>query len=170
MAEQAQAAKSSSTVVMGCKMPNGHVMVLEEFYEGQEATPNGFRKVVMSRRVEGVEPIKLNGNAVPFGIQSLHPIVGGYGLTYNVPADFANKWMDMHEHDPIVKNKIIFIASNRDAAEKTAKENEQRRSGLEPLDPEFRKDKDGRIVPNDPRFPRSMSPNLTAPHRAERDG
>lgn len=166
MTEQAQTQKSARTVTVGCKMPNGLILQLWKFHEETEIGPGGQSRKAQVARPDG-DPVRLNGFAAPVGgPQPKHLILGGYGLTPGIDADFMERWMKENALSTLVKNKIVYVAATRDAAESKAEEMASIRSGLEPLDPTHSTAKDGRIVPNDPRFPRSMNPNLSAVHQA----
>jgi len=169
MAEvQQNVPKSANTVTVGCKMPGGLLLQLTKGYEENEPVMGGgSRKVTVYRR-DG-EKVKLNGCAVPVGApQPRHMIIGGYGLTPNVKADFINEWMRQNADSKLVKNNLVFIAASRDAAESKAEEQAAVKSGMEPLDPTFTVGKNGAVIPSDPRYPRSLNPNLTSPHTADR--
>lgn len=62
-------------------------------------------------------------------------IVGGYGITENIPADFMTEWLRRNPRHPAVVNKLIFTHAETASAEAIAKEHKGQRSGLEPLDP-----------------------------------
>jgi len=168
MADQVQVPKSSKTVTVGCKMPGGLVLRLFQMNtEHEQVMGGGSREVKVARMKD--EAVRINGCAVPIGgPQPKHMIIGGYGLTHGVDAEFFAEWMRQNAESKLVKNNMIFVASSRDAAESKAEEQAEIKSGLEPLDPTFITAKDGRIVPNDPRYPRSINPNITALHTAER--
>ena len=167
MSEQVQAAKSSKTVSVGCKLPNGHILQLFAPHKEVEVGPGGQSRTIEVHRPTG-EQVRLNGCATPVGgPQPKYLILGGYGITPNVPADFMEKWMEANKDSLLVKNKLIYVAPTRDAAEAKAEEMADIKSGLEPLDPSFSTDKKGNITPADPRFPRSMNPNLSAVHKAD---
>ena len=167
MSEQEQVSKSTKTVTVGCKMPGGLILQLYEMHDEKEATPNGFRDIKVARPAG--DPVRINGCAVPVGgPQPKHMVLGGYGLTPGVDADFFAKWLKQNEHSMLVKNKLIFSANSRDSAESKAEEMAKVRSNLEPLNPTFTTDKNGRIIAADPRYPKPANPNLTVPHTADR--
>ncbi len=62
-------------------------------------------------------------------------IIGGYGLTEQVPAEFITEWLKQNAKHPAVINKHIFIHSETASAESIAKEHRELKTGLEPIDP-----------------------------------
>lgn len=160
-------AKSAKTVVMACKLPGGLRMRLFKMYEEAEPVMGGGSRMVQRARQEGPS-IVLNGCAIAVGGQMpKHQIVGGYGLTTNVPADFAEEWMKQNSESALVKEGLVWVVNSRDAAEKKATDMEEVRSNLEPLDVTT-SIKKGQEVHNDPRWPRTINPNVTTPQTADR--
>ena len=167
MTEQVQTPKAAKTVTVACKMPNGLLLHLQEEYTDHEQTPNGVRDIKRHRKVG--EGVTVNGCAMPVGVPNppKKQLVGGYALTRGVDAEFWAKWVEQNKDAPYVKNGIIFAMPNRDAVEDKAEEQEAIKSGLEPLNPSFSVKKDGTVVPDDPRFPRSIS-GVSAIHTGAR--
>ncbi|QPF81669.1 hypothetical protein IC762_17750 [Bradyrhizobium genosp. L] len=134
-----------------------------------EAAPGGGRMLKLeSRAVALSDPIKINGPAVPFGATPPFVIAGGYALTPNVPGDFMEKWMEANKDSPMVKNNVIFVQKSDAAAQKQAKEQKEVQSGLERLDVRMVR-KGERMVPRDPRWPKSVNPNLSVVATDTRD-
>lgn len=98
----------STTCVVGCKLPHGLRVDLKVGAE--------------------VIQIELKG-------RNAARIVGGYGMTANVPADAFDVWMDEHKHFPYVRNGFVFKHSDMASARAHAKEMRNERTRLEPLDP-----------------------------------
>lgn len=163
---ETQAPKAAKTYTVACKLPMGMLLHLQEPYEDHEQTPNGVRKVTRHRKVG--DGIYVAGPAMPVGVPDAprKRITGGYALT-RVPAEFWEKWIEQNKTAPYVVNETIFATPSRDATEQRAEEQEKVKSGLEPLDPTFTLGKDGAIVPNDARFPRSIG-GVSAIHTGER--
>jgi hypothetical protein len=162
-----QAPKSAKTVTVACKLPNGVVLHVDEMVEEHEPVMGGgTRKIQVARRRP--ETAVINGNAVAVGQTPRHQMFMGYAMTPDVDADLWAKWLEQHKDSLMVKNKLIFAMAGRDNIEAKAKEHADQRSGLEPLDPTFKVGTNGAIIPNDPRYPRSMNPNLSAVHQADR--
>lgn len=62
-------------------------------------------------------------------------VIGGYGLTENVPADFFAEWMKSHADQPYVKKGMIFAQERLNMVEGQAREQAAIKSGFERLDP-----------------------------------
>lgn len=124
----------ASTVTVACKIPNG--LILRVFNQEEYDEPvlgGGVRKA--KRAVQVGNPVKIDGPAVPFGMQPNSPISGGYALTAGVDADIWTKWLEQNADLDAVKNKLVFAHARQDSAAAEARENETRVSGLQPIDP-----------------------------------
>lgn len=139
---QALAAPSVKTtskaafVTVACKVPTGVVLQLCKKTIWMEDTPSGARERVRFDPFGETYTVQGPATAVgstPRGYKA--PLVaGGYALTPNIPADFFAKWMEQHELNPIVKNKMIFAHGSKADTIKEAHELKFTRSGFEPLD------------------------------------
>jgi hypothetical protein len=99
-----------TTCIVGCKLPHGLTLELR--------TDDG--------KVVGKHTLKGNNAA---------RIVGGYGLTENIPIDFMNEWLKRNAEHAAVKSHAVFIHTNLRGAEARAKEGRELKTGLEPIDP-----------------------------------
>jgi len=97
------------TVVVGCKLPHGLQIDLP---------------------ISGaIERIHLRGN-------NDARIIGGYGLTPNVPADAFKQWLLNHKDFKYVRKGMVFIESDMARARSRAKEmRNEAKTGMEPLNP-----------------------------------
>jgi hypothetical protein len=96
-------------VTIGCKLPHGLII---------EARDNSGEIV----------RVTLNGaNAAR--------IVGGYGITENVPADVWNAWLKKHAKFPAVINGQVFVHTDLKSVEGEAKNRRNVASGFESIDP-----------------------------------
>ncbi len=125
----------TATVTVACKLPNGVVLRVFEMITGVEQTPMGQVKIPQSRQVG--KSIAINGVGLPRGMIRDEPLVAGYALTYNVPKDFWDLWIEQNKHADVVLNGLIFA---HERAEKTASQaKRQRKDGvtsmMEGLDP-----------------------------------
>jgi hypothetical protein len=100
-------------VTVACKLPKG--LILE---------------------IAGRPRVTVNGFSTPYGVVPQHTIIGGYGLTPNVDADFFEEWMMLNEGLDLVKNRFIFAYPKTADASANAKEMAAEKSGLEALDPD----------------------------------
>lgn len=146
----------SGTVTVACNVATtGIVLQLYEFEESEEPVLGGGtrrRKVAVSIG----DPITIFGTAIAKGVVPRCEILMGYALTRNVDAQFMKKWMHDNARSPLVINGGIKAwASERDN-KGWVKENESRKSGLQPLD--MRLDEKGR--PYDQRVPRKRNTGI----------
>jgi len=100
---------NTDTVIVGCKLPNGlHLEVKNKDGEKIRVTVAG-------------------ANA--------SRIIGGYGLTPNVPAEFMSEWFKRNARHPAVIGHNIFIHADEASARDIAKERAKVETGLEGIDP-----------------------------------
>lgn len=122
-----------TTVVIGCKLPNGLLMELITPHSRPESLmpgPPGKR-------------VKLNG-ANTNVIARLNPADPAYGVT-EVEEGFAKAWFKANADADYIKNGIIFMVASQAAFKAEAMDrHEEVRTKLEPLNPEPAKD--ARIV------------------------
>jgi hypothetical protein len=128
--------ESTRTVTVACKLPNGLILQLEEWVDVPQPGPGGTRMVKESRRIGAKYTVR--GNRLPFGVVPDFQMTSnnnGYALTPGIPKEFWDQWLDAHKDMDIVVNKLIFACPTTTDVRAIARENEGRRSGLEPLDP-----------------------------------
>lgn len=113
--------KGASTVVIGCKLPHGLVMELG---------------IVEQKVGTGTQLVKGTGYRA-FVVKGANAarIVGGYGVTPGVPADFATEWFKVNANLKFVKDGLLFMVDRADAAKSEAKDRRDVTSGLEAIDP-----------------------------------
>jgi hypothetical protein len=136
------------TVTVGCKVPNGLLLRVFKMVEGTEPVlGGGSRKTKVA--AQAGETIRINGFSLPrgpdFDPDRAHAVVGGFGLTHGVDADFFHEWMSQNKDSDLVKNGLIFAHESAESARSEAAEKKSEVSGLEPL----RQDRD-------PRAPRTI--------------
>jgi hypothetical protein len=148
--------RSGEKVTVACKLPHGLILRVFNKTTRREAILGGG-----TREFEVFEPdpniaIRIHGNVAPFGkaVPGLHE-ASGYALTHNVPKDIWDRWLEANADSDIVRQKLVFAAPTRDAAESMATDAKDVRSGLEPMNPERKQLPNGRSAPVDPRWPRS---------------
>jgi hypothetical protein len=100
---------SATTCIVGCKLPHGLHMQIK----AKDGT--------MQEHV-------LKGN-------NASRIIGGYGLTDDVPTEFMMEWLKRNSRHPAVLNGSIFMHDSVAGATARAKEGRDIRSGAEPIDP-----------------------------------
>jgi hypothetical protein len=115
--------RSGEVCSVACKLPHGI-----ELWLYQDAGENKFGEKVMERRAG---PVILNGtNAAAKGGK----VIGGFGLTDGVDAEFMDAWLAANPEFPAVKNGLIFIGK-REKIRAEAKEKKDLQ-GIETIDPE----------------------------------
>ncbi|NUF09793.1 hypothetical protein [Snodgrassella sp. ESL0324] len=62
-------------------------------------------------------------------------VIGGHGITENVPADFWQAWLARNKDRDITKNGLIFAHSNTKDTTAEAKEKRKTKSSTEPISP-----------------------------------
>jgi hypothetical protein len=115
--------KGSTTVTVGCKLPHGLTIALDEpqtkMVEGKETTvyvPNG-------------RTIELRG-------ANSSAVVGGYGITENVDGEAFRKWLAEHRDFPAVVNGLVFVVERSADAPQEAQQRRDVKTGVEGLNPE----------------------------------
>ncbi|MDE2426228.1 MAG: hypothetical protein KGO96_10030, partial [Elusimicrobia bacterium] len=140
-------ATGTETVTVGCKMPNGILMVL---YESVEETVYDQNGVAHRQKRSWPHPDKptytLNGcaldvGAMQKGILPEYPVVqsrsipgGGAGLTHGIPKDFYDTWAETTGRD-LVSKGLVFAAKTESSVRAIARERDAMKTGMEPIDP-----------------------------------
>lgn len=138
---------AGAKVTVALKHPSGIYLQLCKMEEKEVLTAgDSFKTVKEAVRLEG--RIRLNGTAIPFGVQPEYRIVAGYALTEGVDKDFFDEWMKQNADSALVKNELIFAYEKADSTTGKAKEHASSLSGLEPL-----------MQTGDPRAPRRIQPD-----------
>ena len=96
-----------STIVIGCKLPNGILM---------SAVVNG---KTMEQRINGWNQSQ---------------IIGGHGITHEVPEALWNAWLAKFKNTKLVKGGYIFAHKQEKSVKAEAKEKEKNKSKLEQMD------------------------------------
>jgi hypothetical protein len=60
-------------------------------------------------------------------------VVGGYGITEQVPKEHFDEWMKQNRNHPAVTGNLIFAMNNTASAESKAREYAEHRHGMEPI-------------------------------------
>lgn len=108
------------TCVVGCKLPHGLNLDL-----------------VLAKDADG-KPTKAQRILLK-GKNSAH-IVGGYGLTHNVPKEPFERWLVENSARPFVKNGSVFMQDSEKNAKAAARERRAERTGFESIDPTSKTD------------------------------
>jgi hypothetical protein len=124
-------------VTVACKVPNGLILRLFKMVDFEEPViGGGIRTSKRGQPDMSKPPVLVNGpGGIGFGHAPKCQIADGYGLTPNVDADFFAEWMRQNADLDAVKNRMIFAHEKQDTITKMARDNEKRRSGMEPIEP-----------------------------------
>lgn len=130
------------TVTVACKLPTGLIMRLFRPSTHQEpVVGGGVRDVTVHLPLP--DTITINGNSVPqngmapgFTIIDAHRRGDGFGLTHNVPAKFFADWLEQNKDAAYVREGLIWAYSDMDSVHDKARDLENKKSGLEPLNPD----------------------------------
>jgi len=133
---------AGDTVVVACKLPFGLELHLDRMVEQTRlANQTAITEKVAVREDETytLNGSGLNHAALTAGIMPEHTIIGGsggYALTIGIPKAFWERWLEQNKNSDLVRNGLIFAASNHSRALDESKERAvDVRSGLEPLKP-----------------------------------
>ena len=63
-------------------------------------------------------------------------VIGGYGITENVPKEHFEQWMKMNRSHPAVTGGLIFSHGQTASAEAKAREQAEFRHGMERINPD----------------------------------
>ena len=127
-------ATGTATVVVACKVPQGHRARLFQRREVQTVTPGGIVQSVIENVPTGEEFV-FKG---PQHGQNEGPrvtTVSGFALTFGVPADFWDRWYDQHKSHDLVRSGLIFAHARQDNVKGEAKEKKGLTTGFERIDP-----------------------------------
>lgn len=100
---------STGFVTVGCKLPHG---------------------LIISARTTGGEVVSVTLKGA-----NAARIIGGYGITENVPKDLWDAWLKKNHKHAAVLNGSVFIHDDLKGAESVAKERRDVSSGFEAIDP-----------------------------------
>jgi hypothetical protein len=79
--------------------------------------------------------LKVGSKTVALAGSNASNIIGGYGLT-QVDKEFFDTWKAENSTLTLLRDDLIFDNATKKGAESQAREQEEVRSGLEPIDPE----------------------------------
>lgn len=133
--EDSNARTSTATVVVGCRLPFGLVLQTYKLVDASESVMNGPARDFKIARKTGARFV-LNGSRVRIGQERSWEIANGAGLTYGIPADVWDKWLEDNKDTPLVQNKIVFAHARVNEVKAIAKDASQIRTGLEPYSPD----------------------------------
>jgi hypothetical protein len=125
----------NGTVTVGLKLPKGIGMRVHEWATRDEPVLGGGSKEIRYAVAVG-EIVWLKGYAVPYGKRPLFPIIGDFGLTENVDAEFFRQYVTENLHSDLVEKGLLFCHKTTAGASDIAKERQDLVCGFEPGNPE----------------------------------
>ena len=99
----------AETITIGCKLPSGLILRVVD-KSGHE----------QRHEIRGSKESK---------------IIGGYGITHDVPKEFWDRWVALHPEFPALKSGVIFAVGKAADADREARNGETVKSGFEGVDP-----------------------------------
>jgi hypothetical protein len=87
----------------------------------------------------------------------LPPDIANGAALSTLPKAFAEQWFAQNALLPPVKNGLIFMCNDRRYASDKAREIEKLKSGFEPLIPNEMNEHTGKVIVNDPRWPKGRA-------------
>ena len=144
-----QPSAAGAKVTVYCNLPNGLRIHADRMIEQRELILGGGSRMV--KIAERVGPdVLIHGNAsprMPDGkVIERHRMIAGYAVTDGVPKDIWDAWIEANRDSAAVRNKCIFAHQKVENGDAEARDNRERRTGLEPFE------QDG-----DPRRPRGRN-------------
>jgi hypothetical protein len=135
----------SGTIVIASKLPHKVVLQLQVAEEHFEDIMGSSAKRKVTRWRKAGEIHEINGFARPVDKQSEVALSSGFALTFGIPADFWEAWLDQNKEWTPVKKGFVFAFERQSAVTSEARNRRAMTSGFEPVDPnnlpdEFRGD------------------------------
>lgn len=124
----------SETVTVACKLPHGLRLRLQKQFTVREPSLNNESRTVEQWVPTGDEVV-LKGVAHEFGQAPRAELAGGYALTPGVDKDFFEAWLAQNKDTEIVRQHLVFAQGQHESARAQATDQQEIRTGLEPLDP-----------------------------------
>lgn len=146
--------KSAKRITVACKYPHGLILRIFKFEKIDVPSPGGLRQE--TQPVQIGEQVKINGPVAPTGKDSIHETAGGFALTHGVDAEFFAEWMRQNANSDLVKNGIIWSASDRNSARDRAEDHKATRTNIEPLNMKTKRNEEGKDVVQDVRVTREV--------------
>ena len=125
--------------VVGCKLGIRSIALqLSPLVDKEQMGSQGSRIVKEAQRTGPV--VILRGTAyprgtIPDGYEPPAMIVDGAALNFGIDADWMDQWLEEHQRDPLVLNKLIFAREKEEDAKAIAREHKDVKSGLDPVNP-----------------------------------
>ena len=116
-----------ATIAIGCKLPAGiHLDLFADTGARAPTERDGHKMYMRKARIT----LRGSSSAKKAGV------LGGYGITPDVPIEFWEQWKSANADHPWLAKGIVFEAKNAAVALDISRERAAVRTGFEPLDPE----------------------------------
>ena len=126
-----------TTVYVACKLPHGLILrIFKQTTVEKPVVGDATRVRDESRAQIMASPIKIKGYCVPNGKVQLPSMPASYAVTPNVDEEFIRTWFEQNKDTPLVTGKFVMFHAKEDSLRSMIRENEKRRNGFEPLNPE----------------------------------
>lgn len=124
------------TVTVALKWPTDIILRVFDMKDVQDPLPGGGTKTVQKAHPRQ-KTVTIKGYNERYRID-LPPAAksGHYALTHNVDADFFAEWLKQNQDNDLVLNHLIFAHEKQENVRSMVRENEKRKSGVEPIDPQ----------------------------------
>jgi hypothetical protein len=143
------AGDKGGVVFVVSKMPRGIYLQLHETVrQDVRVVGGGIEKRDVAMRVG--EPIRLKPTVLPFGAIPNYPIVDGFSITRDVPANFWRKWIEQNGKMTMVEQGLLAGFDTESDAIAYCREHGKLRTGLEPI-----------AQNGDPRVDQTTNPNVS---------
>jgi hypothetical protein len=137
------------TVIVVCKMPRGLLLQLTQFIaQDTRVMGGGVEKRQVPMRVGAQHRVK--PSILPFGAIPNYPIVCGFSLTRDFPADFWRAYHEQNKNLTMITEGLLAAFDDEASANAYCREFEAKRTGFEPL-----------AHRGDPRIEHTNSPNVS---------
>jgi len=152
----AEPQRAGGKVLVGFKVGVPYLDIqLSRLVEQDEQTQTGVRTIRIGERYGDI--VRLRGTAyprgqVPEGFPERPEMISGAAVNRNIDRNFMVEWLKINEKNPIVTNRMIFIAEDEMEFRAMAAEFAGEKSGLDPLDP--------RKGAKDPRLPKPTNKDV----------
>lgn len=140
---------TGKTVVVVCKMPRGLFLQLTQFIaQDVKVMGGGIEKRQVPMRVG--DQMRLKPAILPFGAIPNYPIVSGFSLTRDFPADFWRAYHEQNKNLTMITEGLLAAFDTEADATAYCREYEKKRTGFEAL-----------AHSGDPRVEHTNSPNVS---------
>jgi hypothetical protein len=131
-------ATGGATVIVASKLPMPLILQIHRKVKKYEAIPGvgGVREFEQFEADANLPTYTIAGNSHPQNRAPLQQIQNNFGLTFGIPKDFWDMWLEQNAAHEAVKNGLIFAMDDQAGMASKTKDHANIRSGLERLNPD----------------------------------